>query len=107
MGNVPNDVPAAYVFDTRPLTNDRSYFAAYVKPGDLHRTLDRLELFQDEWGYLLLWATFAIACALAATLVALPMIFAWRTAFSHNPGKPGTMLYFACLGLGYIMVESG
>ena len=35
------------------------------------------------------------------------MIFAWRTAFSHNPGKPGTILYFACLGLGYIMVEVG
>lgn len=107
MDHVADDVPAAYVFDTRPLTNDSPYFAAYVKPADLHRTLDRLELFQDEWGYLLLWATFAIACALAATLVALPMIFAWRTAFSHNPGKPGTILYFACLGLGYIMVEVG
>jgi hypothetical protein len=35
------------------------------------------------------------------------MIFAWRTAFSHNPGKPGTILYFACLGLGYILVEVG
>ena len=107
MDHVPDDIPAAYVFDTRPLTNDSPYFAAYVKPADLHRTLDRLELFQDEWGYLLLWATFAIACALAATLVVLPMIFAWRTAFSHNPGKPGTILYFACLGLGYIMVEVG
>lgn len=107
MDNVPGDISGAYVFDTRPLTNDSPYFAAYVKPADLHRTLDRLDLFQDEWGYLLLWATFAIACALAATLVVLPMIFAWRTAFSHNPGKPGTILYFACLGLGYIMVEVG
>ena len=101
------DVAGEYVFDTRSLTNDRPYFAAYVKPADLHRTLDRLGLFQDEWGYLLIWATFAVACLLAATLVLLPMVFAWRTAFSHNPGKAGTILYFACLGLGYIMVEVG
>ncbi|HET7716888.1 MAG TPA: hypothetical protein VFK86_14790, partial [Bauldia sp.] len=107
VGQIPDDVQSSYVFDTRPLTNDSPYFAAYVKPGDLHRTLDRLELFQDEWGYLLLWATFAIACALAAMLVVLPMIFAWRTAFSRNPGKAGTIVYFACLGLGYIMVEVG
>jgi len=107
MGDVPADAARSYVFDTRPLTNDRPYFAAYVKPADLGKTLDRLELFQDEWGYLLLWATFAIACGLAATLVALPMIFAWRTAFARNPGKAGTILYFACLGLGYIMVEVG
>jgi hypothetical protein len=107
MDYTADDVPAAYVFDTRPLTNDSPYFAAYVKPSDLHRTLDRLDLFQDEWGYLLLWATFGIACALAATLVVLPMIFAWRTAFARNPGKAGTILYFACLGLGYIMVEVG
>ena len=53
------DVAGDYVFDTRPLTNDRPYFAAYVKPADLDRTLDRLGLFQDEWGYLLIWATFA------------------------------------------------
>ena len=57
-----DEIARHYVFDTRPLTNDRPYFAAYVKPADLPRITDRLELFQDEWGYLLLWATLAIAC---------------------------------------------
>ena len=96
-----------YVFDTRALSNDRPYFAAYVKTPDLLRTTDRLELFQDEWGYLLLWATLGAACLLAAFLIALPVIFAWRVVFSSAPGKLGTILYFACLGLGYIMVEVG
>ena len=36
-----------------------------------------------------------------------PVIFGWRTIFSHYPGKFGTMVYFLCLGLGYIMVEVG
>jgi predicted membrane-bound spermidine synthase len=100
-------VAGAYVFDTRLLTNTRPYFAAYVKPSDLHRVTDRLELFQDEWGYLLIWATLAIACATSLSLVILPVIFGWRTIFSHNPGKFRTIIYFACLGAGYIMVEVG
>jgi predicted membrane-bound spermidine synthase len=94
-----------YVFDARPLTNDRPYFAAYVKPGDLSRTTDRLELFQDEWGYLLLWATLAIAALAALVLVAIPVLVGWRTIFSRTPGQLRVILYFACLGLGYIMVE--
>ena len=60
-----DDRATRYVFDTRPLTNDRPYFAAYVKPGDLPKIIDRLELLQDEWGYLLLWATLAIAAICA------------------------------------------
>ncbi len=96
-----------YVFDTRELTNDRAYFTAYIKPADLSRVTDRLEILQDEWGYLLLWATLAIACATAAVLVLFPVVFGWRTAFSAYPGKALTVLYFACLGAGYIMVEVG
>ena len=102
-----DDVANRYVFDARPLTNDRPYFAAYVRPGDLPKVTDRLELLQDEWGYLLVWATFGVACIAALTLVALPVLFGWRTIFSRQPGKAGTIVYFACLGLGYIVVEVG
>ncbi|MDB5489818.1 MAG: hypothetical protein JWQ58_3533, partial [Reyranella sp.] len=96
-----------YVFDTRILTNHQPYFAAYIKVGDLMKFTDRLELVQDEWGYLLLWATLGIATVFALTLVLFPVIFGWRTIFSHYPGKAGTMIYFLCLGLGYIIVEVG
>ena len=101
------DVARRYVFDVRPLTNDRPYFAAYVKPSDLARITDRLDLFQDDWAYLLLWATLAIASGLSVTLIALPAIFGWRSIFSKAPGKLGTIVYFACLGFGYIMTEVG
>ena len=100
-------VAKRYVFDTRALTNDRPYFAAYVRPADLPRVTDRLELLQDEWGYLLVWATFGVACLAALALIALPVGFGWRTIFSRQPGKAGTIVYFACLGLGYIVVEVG
>ena len=96
-----------YVFDTRILTNHQPYFAAYIKVKDLLNFTDRLELVQDEWGYLLLWATLGIAAVFAFTLVLFPLIFGWRTIFSRYPGKFGTMIYFLCLGLGYIIVEVG
>jgi hypothetical protein len=102
-----HDIARRYVFDTRELTNSRPYFAAYVKPADLPRLTDRLELMQDEWGYLLVWATLGIATLAALSLVLLPVIFGWRTIFSRYPGKLGTIVYFACLGAGYIMVEVG
>ncbi|MGB7369159.1 MAG: hypothetical protein WA926_09515 [Methylovirgula sp.] len=102
-----DDIARRYVFDARPLTNDRPYFAAYIKPLDLPRVLDRLELVQDEWGYLLLWATLGVATLCASTLIVLPVVFGWRTIFSATPGKLRTILYFACLGTGYIMVEVG
>jgi len=54
-----------------------------------------------------LWATLGVAALCAASLILIPMIFGWRAVFSRSPGKPGTIVYFAGLGLGYIMVEVG
>jgi spermidine synthase len=96
-----------YVFDTRPLSDNRPYFAGYIKTKDLPRTLDRLEILQDDWGYLLLWVTFGVAALGAALLMALPACFGWRVMVSHFPGKAGIILFFASLGLGYIAVEIG
>lgn len=96
-----------YLFDVRPLSNNRPYFAAYVHPSDLPKITDRLPLFQDEWGYLLIWATLIIACLAGLVLISIPVIFGWRTLFSRYPGKRQTILYFACLGFGYITVEVG
>ncbi len=96
-----------YVFDIHGLTNDKPYFAAYVKPGDLPSVTDRLSTLQDDWGYLLIWATLFVATIAAIVLIAIPLAFGWRVAFSASRGKAGTVVYFACLGLGYIIVEVG
>lgn len=99
------DVTSHYVFDVQPLTDNRPYFAGYIRPADLSKTLDRLDTVQDDWGYLLLWATLAVACLAAAVLILPPMIFGGRAGMGR--GKLAIMVYFGCLGLGYITVEVG
>ena len=96
-----------YVFDTRPLTDNRPYFAAYIKAPDIPHFLDQLEAVADEWGYLLLWATLIVAAIFGVGLMAIPVIAGWRTIFSRQPGKIGIFVYFFCLGAGYIAIEVG
>lgn len=101
------DIARQYVFDVRPLTDERPYFAGYERPSDLLRTLDRLDLFQDDWGYLVLWVALGIALVAILPLIALPVALGWRSALVRTPGKASAISYFACLGLGYITVEVG
>jgi spermidine synthase len=96
-----------YVFDVRPLTNDHPYFAGYIKVADLPAFSGMLDAVSDQWGYLLLWATLGLASVFGLVLLTIPMVFGWRTIFARQPGKPGIILYFLGLGLGYIVVEIG
>jgi len=100
-------IAARYVFDTSPLTDSRPYFAGYIRLADLPLVLDRLEILQDEWGYLLLWVTLAVSAAGALLLIALPFGFDRRSMLLDISGHLRIVLYFACLGLGYIAVEVG
>jgi hypothetical protein len=100
-------VQSKYVFDTRPLTNERPYFAGYIKPLDIPNFLNQLDTVSDEWGYLLLWATLILALLFGVVLMMFPVIWGWRTIFSRVPGKFGIFVYYFCLGVGYIVVEVG
>ena len=83
------------------------YSGAFLQPTSATLAADQLELLQGGQSDLLVWATLGIACVAALSLVLLPLAFGWRTIFSRNPGKLRTLVYFACLGAGYIMVEVG
>ena len=100
-------VQQKYVFDTRPLTNERPYFAGYIKPLDIPKFTDQLDSVSDEWGYLLLWATLGLALIFGISLMLFPVIWGWKTIFSRVPGKLGIFVYYYCLGTGYIIVEVG
>lgn len=95
----------AYPFDITSLTDDRPYFAGFVRLQDLPSFFNRLESISDEWGYLLLWLTLGQSALAGALVLSLPIFFGWRTIFAPQPGKLGILGYFAALGLGYILVE--
>ena len=99
------DVTGRYDFGVQPLADDRPFFARYIRPDDLSRTLDRLDTMQDDWGYLLLWATLTVACLAAAVLILPPMVLGGRAGIGR--GKLAIIIYFGSLGLGYITVEVG
>jgi Spermine/spermidine synthase domain len=101
------ELEKSYVFDVRQLTDARPYFAAYIKVADLPHVIGQLALVQDEWGYLVIWVTFGLACVVAAVLILIPAIFSWLPLARRTPGKAGTVLFFACIGLGYIVAEVG
>lgn len=96
-----------YAFNTDYLTNDRPYFAGFVKVHDIPAFLDKLETVSDEWGYLLLWATLLVSTVLGFLLLSLPIAFGWKAFFGKHRGKLSIVVYFLCLGLGYIVVEIG
>ena len=100
-------IAGQYVFDVGPMTMDRPYFAAYVRPQDLLRTLDRLDILQDDWGNLLLWATLALAGLTAGALIVIPLLLAGRALRGQTLHAPAAIVFFGCLGLGYITAEVG
>ena len=100
-------VNEGYVFDTGDLTDDRPYFAGFVKLGDIPKFLDKLEAISDEWGYLLLWATLFLSAFLGLLLLMLPVIFGWKAFFGKRRGKPSIVVYFLSLGIGYVVIEIG
>ena len=85
----------SYVFDTRPLTNKRRISPPTSSPETCRASATGSTC-------LLLWATLAIA---ALSLLLVPLVFGWRAISADNPDKFRTIVYFACLGAGYIMVE--
>jgi spermidine synthase len=98
-------VQSKYIFNFEPLTNDRPYFAGYTRSWDLPLIFERLDSLSDEWGYLLVWATLLLSCFFGLLLLIIPILSGWRAIFSREPGKIGIIVYFICLGIGYIAVE--
>src|SRR5262245_13235981 len=80
--------------------------ASYLQPTSALLPADRVDLLGGRED-MLVWATLAIASIAALSLVLLPLLFGWRSIFARHPGKLRTIVYFACLGAGYIMVEVG
>ncbi len=93
-----------YDFAIAPATDDRPYFAQFLRWRNLPRLArqfgDRTVPFL-EVGYLIAGVTFVQILLAALVLVLLPLLrLGWR-----GPDKGWTLAYFGSLGLGYLFVE--
>ncbi|MGA2977346.1 MAG: hypothetical protein ABSF77_18720 [Spirochaetia bacterium] len=94
-----------YVFDIRPATDDKPYYSGYLKPASLPSFAAKAGEIPEEWGYILLLATFLQALLFGLLVILMPLIGRWQELFRHTRGTLGVILYYACLGLGYMMAE--
>jgi len=94
-----------YVFNIRPATDQRPYYTAYMKPDEMSLYMDKLDQVSEEWGYLLLLGTLIQSIVFGLVIILIPLITRWRALFQGKKGTLGIILYYACLGLGYMMVE--
>jgi hypothetical protein len=99
-----NALYEAYDFNIKPATDDRPYFAQFIR----WKTLPRLsEYFGNralpflEIGYLLVVITLIQIAVVSFVLVLLPLLRR-RWVGKH---KAGVLLYFGGIGLGYMFVE--
>lgn len=94
-----------YFFDIRPATDDRPYYAGYIKARTIPLLLSRIGEISEEWGYLLLIGTLVQSLFFGLIIIALPLVFRRKELFGERRGTFSVILYYGCLGLGYMMVE--
>ena len=98
-------IEADYIFDIRPILDSRPYYTGFLKMDELPMYLDQLRDISEEWGYLLLFAMLIQACLFGLIVILLPVIGRRKTLFKKRRGTIGIILYYAGLGLGYMLIE--
>jgi hypothetical protein len=99
-----------YRYDVRPVGDDRPFFFYTVQPRDLWSFRDTANTTSADFKVNLAVPTLfsLVAVSLLATLVTLllPPVLV-RTRLPAEPGVKTFLLYFVCLGAGYILIQVG
>ncbi len=100
-----NQVINNYIFNIDPATDNRPYYTGYVKPSTIGLVAADIRDLSEEWGYLLLVATLVLSIGAGIIIILIPIFGRWRELFSRKKGTARVILYFAALGIGYMLVE--
>ncbi len=96
-----------YRFDVSPVSDDRPFFFYTVQPGDVWNFLKQAGNAADSKINRALPLLFELlAVSLLATIVVLalpPLLLGAR--LPAEPGMRGFLLYFVCIGAGYILIQ--
>jgi spermidine synthase len=104
----PEAAIGSYDFDLRPPTDDRPFFYHFFRWRQTPEVLGSLGLTWQPFGgsgYLVLLALLALMLVLAVPMIVMPAWIARRKRQRNTLPANRAMLYFACLGAGYMLVE--
>jgi spermidine synthase len=96
-----------FPFDIGPTSDDRPFFYYMYTPADFLRLLTFPEKsnFEDR-AVLIIRNLLVVVAALVALFILLPLAIKRRGEL-RQPGSGRRILYFACLGLGFMLLEIG
>ncbi|MBF0502363.1 MAG: hypothetical protein HQM09_19645 [Candidatus Riflebacteria bacterium] len=100
----------SYPLDVRPVTDDSPFFFHSERWGEFWRVLRAGKpggLLRGHWPTLTLWSLMAL-CLIGITIFIFLPLWRWRKISPADvvPFRPGPwVVYFSCLGLGYIFLE--
>jgi hypothetical protein len=99
------EIEDQYIFDIRPIRDERPYYSGFLKLDKLPMYLDQMEDISEEWGYLLLLGMLVQACFFGLIVIVIPVVGRRKTLFKNPGSAVGIIFYYAGLGLGYMLVE--
>lgn len=100
----------SYPYDVRPVSDDRPFFFYTVQPRDAWRFARNASRSSADYKVNLAVPTLftLLGVSLLATLVTLALPpFLLRARLPRARGVPVFLLYFLCLGAGYVLVQVG
>jgi len=111
-GRARQDFLRQYPYEVSPPSDDRPFFFHYFKWGQTQSILTSLGKTWQPFGgsgFLILVALLVLAIALSTVLVLLPLAVRGTStdfrSLSNFGSRKLILLYFACLGLGFLFVE--
>jgi hypothetical protein len=103
----PQKFWSSYAYDVSPVGDDRPFFFYTVQPGDVWKYVSQIKNAADykiNKAVPLLFDLLGVSLAATLIVLALPPLLL-GTRLPVEKGLRGFLLYFVCLGAGYIMIQ--
>lgn len=99
------DLYKEYAFDIRPMRDSRPYYSGFLKLNEIGMYLDQIQDVSEEWAFVLNIGIVVQSLFFGFLIILIPVIGKWKSLFKRQRGTLGVIVYYSCLGLGYMLVE--
>jgi len=98
---------ALYPLNIEPPTDDKPFYFHYYTWDKIHlsESRDLLSIYRHDISYMILIVVLVQALLMSAVFILGPLGMAKKAGISKCPLRYRFMLYFACLGMGFMFIE--